>query len=104
MSVGRPRGARNRLSRSFLEELTKDFEANGAAAIQICRIETPQEYLRIIASTMPKLFEHETGLAELDDETLERMKRMLLAGRSDEVLELRPQPVPIRAINDGRSN
>src|SRR5262249_34414712 len=60
---GRPRAAKNKLHRSFVEALAKDFEEHGEGAIRICRVEEPTRYLQIIASILPKefLFENVTG-------------------------------------------
>ncbi len=41
--AGRPRGAKNRLSWSFLSALADDFEEFGIETIRICRIERPHE-------------------------------------------------------------
>ena len=46
---GRPRGSRHRLSETVLRDLCADFEANGAAAIERCRLERPDVYIRVIA-------------------------------------------------------
>ena len=43
---GRPKGAKNRLSWSFLSALADDFEEHGVSTIRICRIERPHEYLK----------------------------------------------------------
>jgi len=73
-SAGRPRGARNRLQSSFLHALASDFEAHGAAAIKICRMEEPGRYVQIIASLMPKELEvAHNALSELSDEDLDEM-------------------------------
>ena len=57
---GRPRGARNRLSNSFLEALEAAFNEHGPAAIRICAIEKPIEFCKMIAGLMPAQFEVET--------------------------------------------
>src|SRR5262245_37781137 len=73
-SAGRPRGARNRLQSSFLHALASDFEAHGAAAIKICRIEEPARYVQIVASLMPKELEIERGItADLSDGELDAL-------------------------------
>ena len=54
---GRVKGARNKLSMAFVEALAKEFEEHGAEAIRICRVERPTEFIKIIASIMPKEFE-----------------------------------------------
>ena len=58
---GRPKGARNRLSEKFIEELHDSFERNGAGVIEAVMWESPGEYLRIIASIIPKQFGLEEG-------------------------------------------
>lgn len=69
---GRRAGARNRLSSSFLEALAADFEQHGEQVIKICRVEKPNEYLKIVASLMPKELEiSDNRLAELSDSELE---------------------------------
>src|SRR5262249_57301735 len=62
---GRPRGAKNKLHRSFVEALAKDFEEHGEGAIVVCRVEEPTRYLQIIASilTCPKNFCSRTSRA-----------------------------------------
>ena len=55
-SLGRKPGSRNRLQGAFVSALAKDFEEHGEGVIRIARIEKPVEYLRLIASIMPKEF------------------------------------------------
>ena len=51
---GRPVGSKNKLSESFLQELTRNFEKHGKEAIdRVCK-DSPSEYLRIIAGLMPR--------------------------------------------------
>ena len=52
--AGRPQGARNKLGEQFIEALQVDFEANGKAAIETVRAEKPDQYLKVIASLMPR--------------------------------------------------
>jgi len=69
---GRVKGSRNRIAYKLIEALEKDFQEHGETAIKIARIERPVEYLRIIASVIPKEFEIVDGrLAELSDEELD---------------------------------
>ena len=76
--AGRPRGAKNKLHRSFIEALTKDFEENGDKAIRQCRVTQPGKYLALIASTLPRefFFEHNT-VGQLSDDELDRMIDLL---------------------------
>jgi hypothetical protein len=71
---GRPKGSKNKLHRSFIEALTKDFEENGEKAIRQLRVTAPGKYLQIIANTLPRefFFEHNT-VGQLSDDELDRM-------------------------------
>ena len=59
--AGRPKGSRHKLSGAFIEALHDSFEQHGAAAIETVYSESPSEYLRIIASIVPKQFGVEEG-------------------------------------------
>jgi hypothetical protein len=50
----RPKGSRHKLSEAALRDLRADFEVGGAEAIERCRRERPDVYLRVIASLLPK--------------------------------------------------
>lgn len=52
--LGRPKGARSRLSEDFLAALANDFEQHGAEAIQDVRTKKPEHYLKVIASLLPR--------------------------------------------------
>src|SRR6185312_12275453 len=68
---GRPAGARNKLATKFLWDLLKEWEEFGPAALRICRIEKPIEFVKVVASTLPKEFALETSaLADLSDDDL----------------------------------
>jgi hypothetical protein len=70
-SPGRPAGARNRLQGSFLMALADDFDQFGVGVIKIARIERPVDYLKIIASVLPKEFAlGDAKLSELGDEEI----------------------------------
>lgn len=51
---GRPKGSRNRLSEAFIEALADDFDAHGPVVIETVRLEKPDQYLKVIASILPK--------------------------------------------------
>ena len=73
--AGRPRGSRNKLSDAFLQALADDFEAHGKGVVEKVRTERPQDYLRIVASVMPKRMEVEDvgrprRAADLSDDEL----------------------------------
>ena len=73
--AGRPKGSRNKLSDAFLQALADDFEAHGKGVVEKVRTERPQDYLKIVASVMPKRMEVEDvgpprRAADLSDDEL----------------------------------
>lgn len=52
--AGRPLGARNKLSEDFVQALQEDFNAHGKEAIVATRTEKPDQYLKVIASLLPR--------------------------------------------------
>jgi hypothetical protein len=70
-SRGRKKGARNRLHADFVVGLQEHFQEKGHAAIEIVFRENPKEYLKIIASVLPKEFVLEDGrLESMGDEEI----------------------------------
>lgn len=63
---GRPKGARSILATDFLKALQKDFAEHGEDVIATVRDEKPDQYLKVIASILPKEI-------ELADETVNRL-------------------------------
>lgn len=69
---GRVKGARNKLSADFLSALSRIFDEHGEAAMRIAAIEEPMQFLKVIASVLPKEFEITDGrLKELSDEEID---------------------------------
>lgn len=75
---GRPKGSRNKLGEAFLEALHDDFKVHGVKAIKEVREEKPDQYLKVIASTLPK--ELNVKVSELDELTDDQIARQLAAG------------------------
>lgn len=55
--AGRPKGARSKLSEQFLKDMLADFEQHGAATIAAVRQDKPDQYLKVVASILPKEIE-----------------------------------------------
>lgn len=51
---GRPKGSKHKLRSNFIDKLGEDFAQFGAEAIARVREEEPAQYLRVIASLIPK--------------------------------------------------
>jgi hypothetical protein len=70
-AVGRPRGSRNKLGEDFIAALYEDFQVNGADVIQTVRTDKPDQYLKVIASILPKeLHVRDVSLDEMSDDEL----------------------------------
>lgn len=68
---GRRKGARDKLQYDFLAALADDFARCGVGAIRRVRNNRPHDYLKIIASLMPKQVEIEAKpFEEVPDEEL----------------------------------
>jgi hypothetical protein len=55
--AGRPKGSRTKLAEDFCQALLDDFANGGIEAIKTMREEKPGDYVRAIASVIPKEFE-----------------------------------------------
>ena len=68
---GRPKGSRNKLGETFIQALYADFDKHGAATIEKVREDKPHEYLKVVASLLPKeLNVRTTEVEELSDDEL----------------------------------
>lgn len=75
---GRPKGARNLLGEAFLEAMHDDFTEYGVEAIVKVRTEKPDQYLKVIASILPKdLNVNVNNLGDLSDDELRLRIRSL---------------------------
>lgn len=52
--AGRPKGARSKLGEAFIDALLADFEANGVQAIIDMRTDKAGDYVKVLASILPK--------------------------------------------------
>lgn len=77
-SPGRPVGARNKLGEAFIQALHEDFEEHGVVAIQTVRAQKPDQYLKVIASLLPKDVNLNVNneIEMTDDELRERIRSL----------------------------
>ena len=69
--AGRAKGSRNKLGEHFIAALHDDFQAHGVKAIEAVRVEKPHEYLKVIASILPKQLEiKDSAFDGISDEQL----------------------------------
>lgn len=64
---GKPKGARNKLGEAFLEDLLASWEANGPSVITRVIEEKPEQYLKVVASLMPR--DLNVNMNQMDDMT-----------------------------------
>jgi hypothetical protein len=99
---GRPRGARSRLTESFLDDLSCAWSEHGKEALRKCAVEEPSTFVRVVSQLLPRdidlsltadvnLFaaSFETACQALGVEA--PVKRRPLQGRKVEVIEHDPQ-------------
>jgi len=84
--------------KSIPRRLYAHWEANGAAALDICFKEDPVTYCKIVAGTVPRDYRIETAkITELAEDELDRMIEQLrehaLAERQERAFELNPAPL-----------
>lgn len=81
---GRPKGARNKLGEAFLADMLADWEVHGIATIQEVRETKPDQYLKVVASILPKELNIKVNeLDELSDEQLQRQLAAVVAQLAD---------------------
>ena len=51
---GRPKGARNKLTKAYLDALAADFKVNGQQVIEKVRDKRPDAYLKAVGLLVPK--------------------------------------------------
>jgi hypothetical protein len=51
---GRPKGARSKLGEAFLEDLRDAWNEHGATALARCATEEPAQFVRVVASLLPR--------------------------------------------------
>ena len=88
--AGRPKGSRHKLGEAFIEAMQVDFDLHGSAVIEKVRTENPSQYLKVIASILPKeLNVRSDSLSEMDEDelaaVLDGVRALLVAGAIDAV-------------------
>jgi hypothetical protein len=71
--AGRPKGARSKLGEAFLEALLTDFADHGVQAIEDMRAKNPGDYVKTVASILPKEFDAGEQTLDILTELLARV-------------------------------
>ena len=75
--MGRPKGTRHRIAEAFYTDIYADWEVNGIAVIETVRRERPQDYLKVVASVLPK--EIDVKVSPYETMTHDQLKSQFLA-------------------------
>jgi hypothetical protein len=78
--AGRPKGSRNKLGEAFVQALHDSFQQHGPETIETVRLERPHEYLKVVASLLPKQIEVKE--AAFDGVSDEELSALVAAARS----------------------
>lgn len=70
---GRPRGARSKLGEAFLQSLLADFTEHGVKAITDMRDKNPGDYVKVVASILPKELDAGENTINILSELLQRI-------------------------------
>jgi len=74
LGKGRPKGSRNKLGEDFIQALQESFSKHGPETIEKVRTDRPHEYLKVVASILPKELNVRTdALNEMSDDDLASM-------------------------------
>jgi len=75
---GRPKGSRNKLGEHFIADLYADWQEHGAATLVEVRETKPDQYLKVVASILPKdLNVNVSRMDEMtDDELIKRLRQL----------------------------
>lgn len=75
---GRPKGSRHKINEDFLKAIAADFEVHGSDAIVKMREEKPAEYIKVVASLLPKQAELEVSA----NDAFVQLWQLVSAGRA----------------------
>lgn len=69
--AGKPKGCRNKFAEKFIADLYADWQENGISVLQEVRVDKPADYLKVVASILPKQLNVKVDpLEEMTDEQL----------------------------------
>jgi len=59
--AGRPKGSRNKLTESFLEDAVAAWQEDGKKALKLMATEKPGDFAKMVAGLVPKQYADEDG-------------------------------------------
>ena len=105
--AGRPKGARNKLTETFLEDAYEAWKKHGPKALETMAEKHPEKFVQVCASLMPKNVNLNVGIQDQLSELLERMQEIPPVTVNGEAAEIIENPfvggdhraLPARAAN-----
>ena len=76
--TGRPKGSRNKLGEDFIKDLLVHWTENGTQALTDCLKHSPSQYVKVVASLLPKQIDMklDNPLADLSDDQVADVVRL----------------------------
>lgn len=96
---GRPKEARDRITRRYLHALAEDFEKHGVEAIVRLRETDVGKYIQAVGSVVPKEIEINRPLDGLSDEELVAAIQALTGAIRAQAPDLQEAPPPVVTVN-----
>ena len=94
---GRQSGSRNKLAENFIADLHATWEQHGAAALAKCAVDEPAQFVRVVASLMPKDINLNVGL---DAATFVKTFREARAALGNAGSQRKHRPTPLIIEHD----
>ena len=91
--AGRPKGTKDAINKAFLEDVTEDWRECGKEALERARKERPAEYVRMVASLLPK--DQNLNVVTSTDDLFVQMLDLINSGRTDD--EVRKENARVKA-------
>ena len=88
--AGRPRGSRNKLGEQFIADLYDHWQKEGIAVLERAAKEKPADYLKVIASILPR--DIKVSLDTMSDGELTHRIDQLTASLGIELVPVKKQP------------
>jgi hypothetical protein len=71
--AGRPTGTRNKLQADFLRDLAEAWARDGANALKVMIAEQPADFVKVVASLMPRELIFENVMSDLDEQQIDEL-------------------------------
>ncbi len=91
--AGRPKGTKDAINKAFLDDVTEDWRECGKEALERARKDKPAEYVRMVASLLPK--DQNLNVVTSTDDLFCQILDSMNSGRADD--EVRKENARMKA-------